>query len=346
MPIPAPQMAKGPDYGSSVWHPSPNYSSRPSGSAGTPTFVIIHSCEGGYSGCWGWLANKASGVSAHYVVKENGGEISQLVKEANKAWHIAATYKCSLNGNVECGRNGASSNNFTIGIEHAGYASQKSWQSGLIEASAKLVCNISKDRGIKRDKYHIVAHGKLQPYNRVDPGANWPWSSYISKVNGYCGQNPQPQPNPQPNPQPDPDPTTIVIDSNNANNNQNVAKIAVSGNWTSSASTAGYYGSGYWFAGTKAVSDGAEFSFYLPSAQTRTVDAWWTQGGNRAAAAPYVIFDAQGNKLGTVKVSQQKNGSKWVKLGEWKFTKGWNKVVLSRWTAEGSVVIGDAVRIR
>ena len=86
--------------------------------------VIIHTCEGAYSGCWGWLANSASGVSAHYVVKEDGREISQLVREANRAWHIAATYECSLNGSMECGARATRSNNFTVGIEHAGFASQ------------------------------------------------------------------------------------------------------------------------------------------------------------------------------------------------------------------------------
>ena len=110
--------------------------------------------------------------------------------------------------------------------------------------------------------------------------------------------------------------------------------------------TAGYYGSGYWFANTSPVSDAAEFSFYLSGAATRTVDAWWTSGTNRSATAPFIAFNAQGTKLGTVNVNQQANGGKWVQLGTYNFTAGWNKVVLSRWTTEGKVVIADAVRIR
>ncbi|MBL9104209.1 MAG: N-acetylmuramoyl-L-alanine amidase [Myxococcales bacterium] len=338
-PPPEAEAAAGPDYAASIWRPSPNYSSRPSGDIGKVAMVIIHTCEGSYSGCWGWLVNSQAGVSAHYVVKEDGSEISQLVKESNKAWHIGASYKCSLNGNLDCWRDGYNANSFTVGIEHAGYASQANWNSNLIDKSAKLTCDITKGHGIPRDNKHIVAHGKLQPYDRVDPGPNWPWSTYLSKVNTHCGAQQPPAPEPQPG-------GTIIVDSNNSNNDPAKAKIAVSGNWTSTSSTAGYYGTGYFYAETAAVSDAAEFSFYLSADATKTVDAWWTAGTNRAAAAPFIAFDPAGNKLGTVNVNQQQNGQKWNQLGSFKFKKGWNKVVLSRWTAAGSVVIADAVRIR
>src|SRR5690606_15324747 len=124
VPPPSPATEPGPDYAAALWRPSPNYSSRPAGASGKPTMVIIHTCEGGYSGCWSWLKNGDSGVSAHYVVKEDGNEITQLVRENKKAWHISASYDCSRNSSKECGLNGVSSNNFTIGIEHAGFGSQ------------------------------------------------------------------------------------------------------------------------------------------------------------------------------------------------------------------------------
>jgi hypothetical protein len=277
------------------------------------------------------------------VIKEDGSEISQLVKEANKAWHIGASYDCKLNSSKECQLSGYSSNNFTIGIEHAGYAKQASWNSNLINNSAKLVCDMSKAHAIPRDKYHVVAHGQLQPYNRIDPGPNWPWATYLAKINEYCGAAPAPAPAPAPNPAPA---ASIIVDSNNANNDPTKAKVAVSANWTSTTSTPGYYGSGYWYANTSPVSDGAEFSFYMGAAGSRTIDAWWTAGTNRSATAPFVAFNAQGTKLGTVNVNQTTNGGKWVQLGTFNFTAGWNKVVLSRWTTEGKVVIADAVRIR
>ena len=106
----------------------------------------------------------------------------------------------SRNDGVACNLDGASSNNFTVGIEHAGYASQSAWSDGLIQASAKLTCNITKNQSIPRDKWHIVGHGQLQPYNRVDPGPNWPWAQYIDLVDSYCTTG---SPTAPPDPMPD-----------------------------------------------------------------------------------------------------------------------------------------------
>ena len=343
-----PKPSASPNYAAAVWRPSPNFSSRPGGSIGEPAMVIIHTCEGSYSGCWSWLANGASGVSAHYVVNNTGSEISQLVDESKKAWHIAAKYKCSLNNSLDCWRDGYSNNNFTIGIEHAGYANQNSWDSGLIQASAKLVCDITKDQGIPRDKYHIVGHGQLQPYNRVDPGPNWPWTQYLNLVKSYCGEGQAPDPDPQPDPDPDPPNNgdlSIIIDSNNAKNGAD-AEIIVSGNWNAANSTPGYYNTGYWWQNTDSRSDAARFRFHLDQAATLKVEGWWTAGTNRSDAAPFVMFNAGGTKLGTKYANQQINGKQWVDLGTYDFTAGWNEVDLSIWAAAGSVVIADAVRVR
>lgn len=321
------------DYPSSVWRPSPNYNSRGGHKA---SLVVIHTCEGSYSGCWGWLRNTAAGASAHYVVKENGAEISQLVREANRAWHVAAAYECSRAGGKQCNKNGVSTNSFSIGIEHAGYASQSSFQNGMIEASAKLTCDITRDHSIPRDRNHIVSHGQLQPWNRTDPGPNWPWNHYIDRVRAHCGSSGGGGGGT----------TAIIVDSNNANNNSSKAKLELSGSWTASSSTSGYYGTGYYFANTSPISAPATFWFYLPSSGSRTIDAWWTAGTNRAAAAPFIAYNAQGQEVGRKNANQQVNGKKWNTLGTWNFSAGWNKVVLSRWTTEGKVVIADAIRVR
>lgn len=320
-------MAAGPDYASSVWRPSPNYNARPTGSIGDPAYIVIHTCEGSYSSCWSWLDNSAAQASAHYVVNEGGTEISQLVRESDRAWHVAATYDCNLNSGVDCWRNGYSVNHFAIGIEHGGYASQTTFPAAQIDASAKLSCDISRDQGVPRDRYHIVGHGQLQPSDRTDPGPNWPWTTYISKVNSFCN-------------------TGITIDSNNSNNDTAQGYIEVSANWTSSTNVAGYYGTGYFWADTQAVSDPATFWFYLPAAGTKTVDAWWTAATDRSTTAPFIVWDANGTKLATVSVNQQVNGGQWNTLGTYSFPAGWNKVQLSRWTTAGSVVVADAVRVR
>lgn len=350
VPPPSPALEAGPDYAGSLWRPSPNYSSRPGGATGVPKMVIIHTCEGAYNGCWGWLKNSDSGVSAHYVVKEDGNEITQLVREDKKAWHIAATYDCNKNSSKECGLNGTSSNNFTIGIEHAGFANQASWAPKLIDESAKLVCDITRDRNIPRDQYHIVGHGKLQPNNRIDPGPNWPWVEYYDLIDAHCngGAPPPAEPEPMPEPMPPPGggdvPDAIVIDSNNAKNDAALGFIATSNNWVASTASAETYESGYWYASTAAVSDPATFWFYAAEAGTYTVDAWWTAGTNRSSQAPFVVYDQSGSAI-IVKVDQRSNGGKWNQLGTWSFAAGWNKVQLSRWTGSGAVVIADALRV-
>ncbi|HEU0015132.1 MAG TPA: N-acetylmuramoyl-L-alanine amidase [Longimicrobium sp.] len=323
-------LAVAPDYpvSGTIWRPSPNYNARPAGDIGQVHMVIIHTCEGSYTSCWSWLTNSSAGASAHYVVREDGGEISQLVRESDRAWHIAATYDCSLNSSHECWRNGYSSNHFTVGIEHGGFASQTSFPVAQIDASARLSCDISKAHGIPRDRYHYVAHGQLQPYNRTDPGPNWPWTDYMNRINSHCGST-----------------SALIVDSNNANNNTSQGYIQLSTNWVS-GSSAGYYGSGYYYATTAAVSDGASFYFYLPAAATKTIDAWWVAGTNRAPAAPFIAYNASGAEVGRVSVNQQANGGQWNAIGTWSFSAGWNRVVLSRWTTTGYVVIADAVRIR
>ena len=173
------------DFAGSIWRPSPNYNARTTGIS----MVIIHTCEGGYTGCWSWLVNTASQVSAHYVVNESGSEVSELVREKDRAWQIAAYHDCKLNQNFNCGMNGIQMNHMTIGIEHAGYASQDSFPTSQLQKSAQLVCDISKRQGIPLDSLHIVGHGQMQPANRTDPGPRWPWQRYIGMIRSYCGES-------------------------------------------------------------------------------------------------------------------------------------------------------------
>ena len=65
--------------------PSPNYSSR----NGQPiTHIVIHHTDAlDAEGTIAWFQNPASQVSAHYVVGRDG-KCFQMVKDANKAWHI------------------------------------------------------------------------------------------------------------------------------------------------------------------------------------------------------------------------------------------------------------------
>jgi hypothetical protein len=142
-------------------------------------------------------------------------------------------------------------------------------------------------------------------------------------------------------------PTTgLIIDNNNAANDTTKGYIELTGTWTATSGTAGYYGTNYVYASTAAVSEPATFWFYLSAAATKTIDARWTSGTNRSAAAPYIIKDASGATLATVYKNQQTGGGAWSTLGTWSFPAGWNKVQLSRWATTGYIVVADAIQVR
>lgn len=142
-------------------------------------------------------------------------------------------------------------------------------------------------------------------------------------------------------------PTTsaFIVDSNNARNIAGATRIEVSNNWISSSYASGYVGTGYYYARMAQTADAAVFWFYLPSNQTRTIDAHWTAGANRTTSATYILLNAGKQQLGKVSRNQRLNGSKWNTLGSFQFTRGWNQVQLSRWGSDG-VVIADAIRVR
>jgi len=322
-PVAGPRLTA--QYGPAIWTASPNYTA---GRSYSLALVVIHTCAGNYSGCWSWLTNPSSGVSAHYVVGQTdigGGvtEVRQLVDELNTAWHVGRYWQ------------GYPTNPRSIGIEHGGFSYGSNgygpWPAVQYNTSVKLTCDIVKSRSIIRDRDHIIGHYQPDPENRWhDPGQGFPWADYMSKINSCVSGTTG---------------STITIDSNNANNGTN-ARISVSANWISSSGTSGYYGSGYYYASTAAVSDPASFEFYLPSAATRAVSAWWTSGTNRSSTAPYIMYNASGAEVGRRSVNQQTGGGAWQSLGSYSFSAGWNKVALSRWTTEGYVVIADAVRVQ
>jgi len=80
---------------------SPNVSSR---RGARVSLIVVHSTEGAYEGAVSWLCNPQAQASAHLVLREDGGEATQLVPFAEKAWHVA-----DYNG-------------FAVGLECAGFS--------------------------------------------------------------------------------------------------------------------------------------------------------------------------------------------------------------------------------
>ena len=321
-----------------TWNPSGNYNSR---GGRDVRFVIIHTCEGSATGCSATLRNSQNSVSAHYVVWEDGSRIEALVDEDDRAWHIGATYDCNNNSadvdGSTCWLSGTSSNTLSVGIEHGGYASTQVHNATMISESAKLLCGIATRHGIPLDREHILAHGELQPWNRTDPGAGWPWTDYLNQARAACGQ---------PALGADPLPADArVIDNDNANNPSDVG-FEASASWTSSSNVPGFWEDGYRWAPTESISDTADFWFETTGPTCYDVRAWWTAGTDRHSAATYLAWDgAAATSLGQVAVDQRTGGSTWHPLGTWLFPDGTNRIRLSRWAGEGSVVVADAVAL-
>lgn len=173
------------DYGPAIWDAaaSCNYSSR-SGTA--ISAVTIHTVQGSYAGCISWFKNCQASVSAHYVVRSSDGQITQMVTEANKAWHV---------GNH---------NPYSIGIEHEGYVNNASWYTNaMYTASAGLVrdiCNSGYGINPLRTYYgpacsggsnvceegscvKIKGHQMFSSQSHSDPGPNWNWAKFYLLIN-------------------------------------------------------------------------------------------------------------------------------------------------------------------
>ena len=170
------------EYGPALWvaTPSCNYSSR----AGTPiSAVTIHTIQGSYAGAISWAQNCNANVSYHYVVRSTDGQITQMLYEADKGWHV---------GNA---------NPYAIGIEHEGYVDNPAWYTtALYTASADLTKDITQSGyGINplRTYYGpsstglntlgscttIKGHQHFPSQSHTDPGINWNWEYYYQLIN-------------------------------------------------------------------------------------------------------------------------------------------------------------------
>ncbi len=177
-----PFSQRSPDYSPALWTPAPscNYSSR----SGTPVSAItIHTVQGSYAGAISWAQNCSSNVSYHYVIRSSDGQVTQMVYEADKAWHVG------------------SENPYTIGYEHEGYVSDPTWYTtAMYNASASLSKDVTNSGyGINplRTYYgasssgtntlgsciRIKGHQHYPSQTHTDPGINWNWERYYKLIN-------------------------------------------------------------------------------------------------------------------------------------------------------------------
>jgi PKD repeat protein/N-acetyl-anhydromuramyl-L-alanine amidase AmpD len=173
---------KSPDYAPALWvaTPSCNRSSR----SGTPiSAVTVHTIQGTYAGAISWAQNCSANVSYHYVIRSSDGQVTQMVLEADKAWHVG------------------SENPYTIGMEHEGYVNDASWYTqAMYNGSAGIVRDICiSGYGINPLRTFfgaattgtntlgactkIKGHQHYPNQTHTDPGINWDWEKYYKLIN-------------------------------------------------------------------------------------------------------------------------------------------------------------------
>lgn len=179
------------DYSNAIWNPAPecNFGERTNPVSG----VVIHYTEGSYAGCISWFKNCDAQVSAHYVIRSSDGQVTQMVREADKAWHAR------------------SANAYTIGIEHEAYGDIVSYfTDAMYKSSADLVRDICSryetidghrtfyrdtlDSGIRLNEglhslggesacTKIRGHQHYPDQSHTDPGPYWNWNYYYKLIN-------------------------------------------------------------------------------------------------------------------------------------------------------------------
>lgn len=189
----APELSvnRGPDYPPAIWDPAPECNWEPR--TKQVSAVVIHYTEGTYAGCISWFKNCESSVSAHYVIRSVDGQVTQMVREKDKAWHARTA------------------NGYTIGIEHEAYGNIWSFfTEAMYQSSADLVrdiCSryaiINGHRTFYRDTLDngtclnnglhnlggeeactkIRGHQHYPDQTHTDPGPYWDWNYYYKLIN-------------------------------------------------------------------------------------------------------------------------------------------------------------------
>ncbi|WP_420822061.1 N-acetylmuramoyl-L-alanine amidase [Streptomyces avicenniae] len=158
--------ARSEDYPPARWVPAHSENYR-AGRTQEISAVVVHVTQGSYAGSISWFQNPDSEVSSHYVIRSSDGEVTQMVRDADTAWHAKA-------GNA-----------YSVGIEHEGWVDDPAWFTDVMYRSSAALTRYLADRhGIPTDREHIVGHVEVPGNDHTDPGPNWDWDFYMSLVNG------------------------------------------------------------------------------------------------------------------------------------------------------------------
>jgi len=150
-----------------IWTPSPNFGERRL----LISMLVLHytGMQDGASAI-NWLANPESGVSAHYVVDEDG-QIIHMVKEENRAHHAGVSHWRGIDD----------VNSASIGIEIVNPGHEWGYRPFPKEQlrSIKELCQ-SIVKTHKIPLYNVIGHSDIAPDRKQDPGELFDWD-YLAK---------------------------------------------------------------------------------------------------------------------------------------------------------------------
>ncbi len=133
--------------------------------------------------------------------------------------------------------------------------------------------------------------------------------------------------------------TDLIID------NQDKARVTVTGPWSATTVTPGYYGPDYLSIGP-AVTNAVKFKPLLPRAGRFEVSVWFPSKLGRGTSPVTVAYGAGSAQTITVPVNQSAGGGQWVVLGTVDCEQGAGPSVTVGSYADGGWISADAVRYR
>lgn len=128
---------------------------------------------GTYAGAISHFKNCSSQVSAHFVIRASDGQITQVVRVADTAWH-AGVFATNL---------------VSIGVEHEVVAANPDgwYNMTLITASTDMARHFAGVYGIMRGHRNPGIRGHNEVVATQCPGGTMPWGVWMNKLNGGPG---------------------------------------------------------------------------------------------------------------------------------------------------------------
>ena len=147
-----------------IVHPSPNHGARRTGPV--DMLVLHYTGMASAEAAAGWLCDPRSGVSAHYLIGEEG-TVFALVPEEARAWHAGVS--------SWAGEDDVNSRSIGIELQNPGHeGGLPAYADPQVEALIALSHTILARHPIPPGR--VLAHSDVAPGRKVDPGERFPWA--------------------------------------------------------------------------------------------------------------------------------------------------------------------------